>query len=387
MGIDFLAEANALAPEVTALREDFHRHPEPGNREFRTAEKVENYLRSLEIETTRVLETAVVGTLRGGRPGRCAALRADLDALPVAEATGAPFASETAGVMHACGHDVHLSALLGAAKLLSAHREGLHGTVKFFFQPDEEGDGGARRMIAASCMEGVDAVFGCHISPDLPYGTVGVRYGKFYAASDIFDVTVLGKSAHGAEREKGVDALGAAAEMVTALLKLPEELLPEKSVVTVGAFHAGNKENVLPGRAELLGILRTLGPDSRARLQRRFGETLESLAARTGTAVEYSFRSGHGGVVNTEAETEIVEETAAALFGADKVTRIETPTMTSEDFGFFIEAAGAGSYYHVGAGCSAPLHSPEFLPRPGTVITAAALHAAVVTRYLNGGLL
>lgn len=381
MGIDFLVEAEALAPEVTALREDFHRRPEPGNREFRTAERVEQYLQSLGIGTARILDTAVVGTLRGGRPGRCAALRADLDALPVAENTGAAFASENAGMMHACGHDVHISALLGAAKLLSAHRDDLHGTIKFFFQPDEEGDGGARRMIAAGCMEGVDAVFGCHVSPDLPYGTVGVRYGKFYAASDIFDVTVLGKSAHGAERENGIDALGAAAEMVTALLKLPEELLPEKSVVTVGAFHSGNKENVLPGRAEMLGILRTLGPDSRARLQRRFGETLEKLAARTGTKVEYRFRSGHGGVVNTEAETALVEEMAAALFGADRVARIGTPTMTSEDFGFFVEAAGAGSYYHVGAGCAAPLHSPEFLPLPGALVTAAALHAAVAARY------
>lgn len=382
MGIDFLAEAEALAPEVNALREEFHRRPELGNREFRTAERVEACLRALGIETARVLDTAVVGTLRGGGPGKCAALRADLDALPVAERTGAPFASETEGVMHACGHDAHLAALLGAAKILSAHRDGLRGTVKFFFQPDEEGDGGARRMIAAGCMEGVDAVFGCHVSPDLPYGTVGVRYGKFYAASDIFNVTVLGKSAHGAEREKGVDALGAAAELATALLKLPEELLPERSVVTVGAFHSGNKENVLPGRAELLGILRTLGPDSRARLQRRFEETAALCAARTGTRVDYRFRSGHGGVVNTPAETALAEETAAALFGADKVLRIETPTMTSEDFGFFIDAAGAGSYYHIGAGCPAPLHSPEFLPRPGAVVTAAALHAAVAARYI-----
>lgn len=383
MSIDFLREAKALAPELRTLRETFHRHPELGNREFETAKRIEAYLNDLGIETERLLDTAVVGTLRGGQDGPAVALRADMDALPVTEATGAAFASECPGVMHACGHDVHLTAALGAAKLLSARRETLPGTVKFLFQPDEEGDGGARRMIAAGCLNGVNAVFGCHVSPDLPAGTVGIRYGKFYAASDIFDVTVLGKSAHGAEREKGIDALGAAAELTTALLALPQELLPEKSVVTVGAFHSGNKENVLAARADLLGILRTLGQDSREKLQRRFAETLQTVAARTGTTVEHRFRSGHGGVVNTDPETALAERVATALLGAERVRRIETPTMTSEDFGFFIDALGAGCFYHIGAGCAEPLHAAAFLPDAEAPVTAAAVHAAVLWEYLN----
>ena len=384
MSNDFLNAAKAIAPEIQSLRETFHRCPELGNREFETAKRIEAYLNSLGVATERLLDTAVVGTLRGALPGPTVALRADMDALPVEETTGAAFASERPGVMHACGHDVHLAAALGAAKLFSERRDALPGTVKFLFQPDEEGDGGARRMIAAGCLDNVDAVFGCHVSPDLPAGTVGIRYGKFYAASDIFDVTVLGKSAHGAERENGIDALGAAAELTTALLALPRELLPEKSVVTVGAFHAGNKENVLAARADLLGILRTLGQDSREKLQRRFAETLQDIAARTGTRVEHRFRSGHGGVVNTDPETALVERTATALLGAERVRRIETPTMTSEDFGFFIDALGAGCYYHIGAGCTEPLHAAAFLPDADAPVTAAAVHAAVLWAYLNG---
>ena len=384
MDNNFLSAAKAIAPEIQALRETFHRRPELGNQEFETAKRVEAYLNGLGIETERLLDTAVVGTLRGALPGPTVALRADMDALPVTEATGVAFASECPGVMHACGHDVHLAAALGAAKLLSERRDALPGTVKLLFQPDEEGDGGARRMIAAGCLAGVDAVFGCHVSPDLPAGTVGIRYGKFYAASDIFDVTVLGKSAHGAEREKGIDALGAAAELTTALLALPRELLPEKSVVTVGAFHAGNKENVLAARADLLGILRTLGRDSREKLQRRFVETLQEIAARTGTHIEHRFRGGHGGVVNTDPETALVERAAAALLGAERVRRIETPTMTSEDFGFFIDALGAGCFYHIGAGCAEPLHAPGFLPDADAPVTAAAVHAAVLWGFLNG---
>ena len=378
---DFLREAEALAPELGALRERIHRHPELGNQEYDTALLVERTLQGWGLETFRPLDTAVVGVLRGARPGKAAALRADLDALPVTEGTGVSFASETPGVMHACGHDVHIAAALGAARLLSEHREALAGELRFFFQPDEEGYGGAQRMVDRGCMGPVQAVFGCHVSPALPLGQVGVHPGKFYAAADVFDVTVTGRSAH--EREKGIDALGTAAELVTELLALPASVLPERAVVTVGALHAGKARNVLAGRAELSGILRTLGPETRERMCRAVQTTVEVVAAKNGASAALDLRPGYDGIVNTPEATALVRRAATALLGADRVTELTESTMTTEDFGCFIRAAGAGSFYHIGAGCAAPLHSCDFLPRPEAVTTAAAVHAAVLWEFLT----
>ena len=282
MAIDFLAEAARLSPELQALRQALHRRPELGNREFETAARIEAELHAAGLETKRLLDTAVVGRLRLNGAGPTVALRADMDALPLTEETGAPFASEIPGAMHACGHDVHMAAALGAAKLLAKHRADLNGEVVFLFQPDEEGDGGAQRMIAAGALDGVDAVFGGHVSPELPAGEVGVRYGKFYAASNTFRVEVLGKSAHGAEREKGVDALAAAAALVDALLRLPERLAGERGVVSVGTLNAGTAGNIVAARAELSGIIRTLGPEARARMLELFRKAVEETAARSG---------------------------------------------------------------------------------------------------------
>lgn len=244
---DHLEMARAIAPELKTIREMLHRHPERGNEEFETAALIERTLAECGVGTERILNTAVVGTLKGALPGRTVALRADMDALPLEEQTGAPFASENPGVMHACGHDVHMTALLGAAKLLAARREKLHGTVRFLFEPDEEGNGGARSMTDAGCMEGVSAVFGAHVDPNLPAGKIGVRYGKFYAASDMITVTVFGKSAHGATPEKGIDALYAAVRMVDELKKLPAAVAVDRCVLTIGSFHAGTARNIVAG--------------------------------------------------------------------------------------------------------------------------------------------
>ena len=379
---DFLAEARAIGPELAALRREFHRRPELGNREFETAARIERTLQGLGIETGRLLDTAVVGRLAGGLPGPTVALRADMDALPLTEATGVDFASEHPGVMHACGHDVHLAAALGAARLLAAHRAELPGAVVFLFQPDEEGDGGAARMIAAGALEGVDAVFGAHVSPDLPLGCVGVRAGKFYAASDTFRVTVHGKSAHGAEREKGVDALAAAAEMVGAVLALPEGFPGERSVVSVGTFQAGTAGNILAGTAEFTGILRTLGPDTRAEMKRRFAATVAKIAQKYGATADCGLRESYPGVVTDAAMTRLAQRAAADLLGAARVLEIAQPTMTTEDFGYFLQAR-PGTFYHIGAGCALPLHNPGFLPDEGAVVTAAATHAAVLTAFLT----
>lgn len=385
MEIDWRGEAEALLPELTALRRTFHQHPELGNQEFETASRIEACLEAWGISYRRLLGTAVVGELRGNRPGRAVALRADMDALPVGESTGTPFTSQTPGVMHACGHDFHMAAVLGAARLLAAHREELPGTVKFFFQPDEEGSGGAERMISAGCMDtpAVEAVFGAHVCPDLPAGMVGVRFGKFYAASDTFTLTLLGKSAHGAEPEKGVDALAAAAELICALRALPGHFPGERSVLSVGTLQAGSAINVIADRAVLSGILRTLGPDTRRAMKNLLRETVETVAKRWGVKAELTLRESYPGVVNTDAETELVLRTARSLLGQDRVVELTQPTMTTEDFGYFTQAA-AGSFYHIGVGGESPLHNPCFLPDDALLADAAALHAAVVAARLAG---
>ena len=370
--------------EIMGLRETIHRHPETGNKEYRTADLIENYLGGLGIETERLLDTAVKGVLQGHSGDRTVALRADMDALPVDEATGAAFASEVPGVMHACGHDVHTAATLGAARILSEMRDDLDGNVVFLFQPDEEGRGGAERMIAKGCMKGVDAVFGAHVSPDLPAGRVGVRYGKFYAASDMFTVAVTGRSSHGAVREKGIDALGAAAEMVTALLKLPRQITDDKCVLTVGRMNSGTAGNIMPGSAEFEGIIRTLGPQTRMLMEKAFCRTAHEIADKTGTEVSIDYFHSYPGIVNDEEMTALAEQAAIAQFGEDNVCRIDEPIMTTEDFGCFIDEA-PGSFYHIGAGCEKPLHSESFLPQEDVVIKLAEMHAAVIRAYLNMG--
>ncbi len=378
---DYLSRARAMAPEIAALREAVHREPELGNREFKTSARIEAYLRGLGIETERILDTAVVGRLRGGKPGRTAALRADMDALPLTEETGAAFASEVPGVMHACGHDVHVAAALGAARLLADRREELPGSVVFLFQPDEEGSGGAKRMIDAGALNGVDAVFGAHVSPDLPSGCVGVRYGKFYAASDMFTLTLSGRSCHGAEREKGVDALAAACELVPKLLALPERL-GERSVVTVGTLRAGTAGNIVPGQAVMEGIIRTLGQDGRRRMRELLMETVMDTARAMGAEPSLELRESYPGVVNDDGMTALAEDAAKALLGPENVMVIDRPTMTTEDFGYFL-LERPGSFYHIGAGCRLPLHNPAFLPDGDAPVTAAAVHAAVITAFLK----
>ena len=337
MSVDWLLEARRLAGEIEELRRAFHRRPELGNREYETAARIEQTLKGCGIATRRLLGTAVVGRLDGALPGRTAALRADMDALPLTEATGADFASQIPGVMHACGHDVHLAAVLGAAKLLAARRDRLPGSVVFLFQPDEEGDGGARRLIDAGALAGVDAVFGAHVSPDLPAGCAGVRYGKFYAASDVFRVVVRGRSAHGAEREKGIDALAAAAQMVGAVLALPDRLPEgERGVVSVGTFHSGTAGNIVADAAEFTGIIRTLGPRARERLCADFEAAVGAIAQKRGAQAECRMKRSYPGVVNDDAMTALAQRAMAALLGPDRVCRIAEPTMTTEDFGEYL---------------------------------------------------
>jgi len=386
MDTAFLSRAAVLAPELTRLRHELHRFPEPGNREERTANLIETRLRELGIDTFRPFGTAVVGLLRGAAPGACAALRADMDALPVCERTDVPFASQNPGWMHACGHDFHVTAALGAARLLSEIRGRLRGTVKFFFQPDEEGRGGAERMIDSGCLESprVDAVFGAHVDPGLPPGCVGIRYGKFYAASNPFRAVIHGKSAHGAQPEKGVDALYAAAGCVRAARELMGRLSEKngKTVISVCTLHAGDAENVIAASAELRGMVRTLGPEARREAAELLRETITREAEAVGASAEVEIRDGYPGVVNHDGHCRLAENAARRLLGDSHVVRISEPTMTTEDFGYFLERRG-GCFYHIGVGGDAALHTSRFLPDDALLPAAAAVHAEIIRSFLD----
>lgn len=380
MKIDFLREAQELKEKLISLRQEFHKIPEIGNHEYKTAELIEKILDGLKIPHKRILGTGIIARLEGKLPGKNSALRSDIDALPIDEATGAEFASQNKGFMHACGHDVHITGALGAAMILKKHEKDLSGSVTFLFQPDEEGSGGADRMIKAGCLENIDAVFGCHVDPALPAGHVGIKYGNFYAASGMFKVTIIGKSAHGAQRDKGIDAIQAAANIITEILKMNN---PD-GVVTVGKFNAGTAGNILAGRAEFNGIIRTYGIDERARMVKEFQDICEKISASFGAKCECDFNLSTPGVINNnDALTSFVENTARETLGSDNVNIIEKPLFISEDFGFFIMAR-TGNFYHIGAGCEYPLHSDKFLPVPDAIITASAVHSAVVYKFNLG---
>ena len=378
----FLSDARALAPALGALRHGIHRAPELGGRETQTALTIEQFFAGLGVPTRRVGKTGVMAMLRGALPGPLVAFRADMDALPVAEQTCAPFASETPGVMHACGHDFHMAAALGAASLLAARAASLPGGVRFLFEPDEEGDGGAAGLIAAGCLDGVSAVFGAHVSPELPAGTFGFRFGKFYAASNPFTVAVTGKTAHGAEPEKGVDALYAAAKMACALKQLQAPLTARfgRTVVTVGTLHSGSACNILAGEASLSGILRTLGPEARRESLLALEQTVRRVAGETGVQYKLCVTDGYPGVVNADAPTRLALAACGELAVPARV--LDAPTMMTEDFGLYLDIV-PGSFYHIGVGGAEPLHNPRFLPPDRLLPAAAAVHAAILWKFLQ----
>lgn len=380
--MNWLEEAKKIEPEIIAWRRDFHRHPEIGNREYRTTEKIKDVLESCGIETRQVLKTGIIGILRNG-DGPSVAFRADIDALPVTEEVPVPFASEVDGMMHACGHDIHTASLLGAAKLLSLHREAFSGTAVFIFQPDEEGDGGAQRILDTGILDElkVRSVYGAHGNPFLPPGTVGVKYGRFYAAACVYDVIVHGKGTHGAEPENGTDSLYAAARMCAALKEMTGVYHGERAVVTVGEFHAGTARNIISDHANFSGILRTAGLDLREEMEQKIRKTLDQIADEAHVTYDLRMQNGYVGVTNHDEQTRLVQDAASALLGADHVQVEQDATMTTEDFGFYL-LKYPGAYYHIGIGSPYPLHSPKMCPDESALVTAAAVHAAVMTEEL-----
>ncbi len=389
-----LQEAKALAGYMTEIRRDIHQHPELGRTEKRTQALILRELEGMGIECKPCADTGVLAIIRGGKPGKTIGLRADIDALPVQEETGLPFASEYAGVMHACGHDLHTASLLGAAKLLKAHREELSGNVKLFFQPDEEGNGGGQRMVDEGCMQDptVDAVFGGHSSTGTAAGQYAIKYGDCYASSSVFDITVKGKGCHGAYPGSGIDPIVVASQIVVALQTLTSRRIfaTDSAVVTVGVFNAGTAGNIIPGEAKMRGTIRSFGPEMRKKMRTMFVELVEGIARSMGAEAIVEVRDGYPGVVNEDGFSALVEQSMIKLVGRENVSRQREPNMGTEDFGaFMMDLTVPGAYCDFGFGdgrveCIYPVHGGLYRANEEGLPYAAALFVQVVQDYLEG---
>lgn len=389
---DFLLEADSIKEEIIKLRHEIHEYPEMGTEEERTAEKVEKYLNGLGIGTRRSYNTGVIGLLRGGGNGPTVAFRADMDALKIEEKTGLPYASRRPGIMHACGHDAHVAALLGAARLLAAHREELKGNVKFLFQPDEEGNGGAKRMISDGAMENpkVKAVFGAHVDPSLPAGYVGFLPGKAYAASNMFRINIRGKSAHAAKPHLGVDAIAASAQVISALQQYASRKADplDSVIISICTIQSDNSQiNIISDEVRMSGVIRTLGREMRQKTVDAVRKIVSGTAEALDASADIEIVEGHSGITNDAEMTAFAEKTASELLGAGCVVRLEKPTMGTEDFGLFLDEA-PGTFYSFGVrnpqkGITAPGHNNMFNVDDDALPILSALHSAIAYNYLS----
>lgn len=351
---------------VVELRRDIHRNPELGFEEIRTQALVERELDELGIEHRRVAKTGVVGVIRGGKPGHVAALRADMDALPITEKSGEPFSSEVPGKMHACGHDAHTAMLLGAARVLQGMRDELHGSVVLLFQPAEEGPGGAEPMIAEGALNDpkVEAVAMLHVDHRLEPGTIGITPGPVNASADEFFITVRGKGGHGAYPHTAADAIPAAGAMIGALQTIASrETDPLKSVVvTVGTINGGYRNNVIADEVKMSGTLRAHDPEIRNALEQRARRILEGVAAAYNVKVELEVNYGYPPVVNN---VQLAQSFLQYMKTHSQLRVVSPPpTMGAEDFAYFAQAV-PGVHVRLGirsekAGSLHSGHSPEF---------------------------
>jgi hippurate hydrolase len=375
---------DGFAEKIVALRRDIHREPELGFDTKKTAEKVLSALEGLPLDIqTGVAENGIVATLRGAGDGPTVGLRADMDALPIHEETGLPFASEVDGKMHACGHDGHTSMLVGAAHALSGMRERLDGMVKFFFQPAEEGGGGGKVMIEEGVADDVDSIFALHLWPGLPFGTAATKAGPIMAAADAFEMTVRGRGGHGAFPHQTVDAIAMAAQIVTALQTVvSREVDPvEPAVVTVGEIGAGSAFNIIPETARLGGTVRTLNADLRRQMPGRIEQIARGVAGGMRGDAELEYRFSYPVTRNDENAARRALGVIEGLFGEENTLELPNPSMGGEDFAFFLEKI-PGAFIWLGVGEDVSfLHTPTFafdeevLPLGSALLVAIALES------------
>ena len=374
--------------ELTAIRHDLHANPELGMSEHRTAEQVAKLLESWGIEVHRgVGRTGVVGVLRAGNGPGAIGLRADMDALPIPEATGRPYASGNPGVMHACGHDGHTTMLLGAARYLAETR-GFNGTVNFIFQPGEEGAGGALAMLEDKLFERFpcERIFGIHNRPGMEVGNYAISPGASSAGGAFFDIAITGRGAHGARPEESIDPVLVACHIGTALQSLiARNLSPWKAaVLSVTKIEGGAAYNVIPGSARLAGTARAMQRETLEMLETGIARIAANVAAAFGATATSDCRVIFAPLVNDPGAAGAFADTAAELVGEARVDRARPPGMGSEDFSFMMEQV-PGAYLNVGNGNSAALHNAAYDFNDAAIPYGAALFARLIERELPRG--
>lgn len=389
--------AEGLRAKLIEQRRDFHMHPELPNREERTARVIAARLRELGLDEirTNVAHHGIVALLKGGRPGGVVAVRADFDALPITETMDVPYKSQNPGVKHACGHDVHASVQLGVAEVLSKMRDQIPGTIKFIFQPAEEGppageEGGATLMIKEGALENPKplAIFGLHTSTEVDVGKIGVRAGPAQASSEMFDITIKGKMAHAAMPQKGVDTILVAAECVTALQSIKSRRIDsfEPMILTIGTIHGGTKRNIITPEVKMEGTVRTLSEEVRSRVKELMKQTLDGVTSAYGATYELQMTEGTVVVVN---DPKLVEATLPAMRRAIGETNvINVPQrMGAEDFSYYQKVV-PGFFYRLGSGnpakgIIADAHTAEFDVDEECLVVGVKVMANVLVDFLE----
>lgn len=398
-------QIEAIESKVIEWRRDFHKYPELSNREFETSKKIAEHLKSLGLEVqTGVAHTGVVGILKGNKLGKVIALRADMDALPVTERNNLPFKSEVkttfleteTGVMHACGHDTHVAILMGVAEILSKNKNKLNGTVKFIFQPAEEGpppgeEGGAKLMIKEGVLENpkVDAIFGLHIRSDYEIGTIHYKTEGIMAAVERFVINVKGKQTHGGRPWQGVDPILISAKIIDGLqtiISRESKLVDEAAVITVGKITSGTRFNIIPESAELIGTVRTLNPEMKEKIIRRMTEMTETIAKAYGGEATIEFQNNTAITFNDPSLVDQMLPSLQKVAGTENV-KLRKATTGGEDFSFYQEKI-PGFFFFLGGMTpntseAFPHHTPDFMIDESGLLLGVKALTQMTFDYLN----
>ncbi len=387
--MEIINSAKEIQEYLQNIRRELHENPEISNKEFKTSEIILRELEKFGNFNIRknVNGNGIIADLIGTKEGKTIALRADMDALQIEEETGLSFESKNKGIMHACGHDNHMTMVLGAAYLLSKRKEELSGRVRFIFQPAEElsPNGGAKGMIKEGALDGVDTIFSMHVWPDLPLGKVGIKEGPLMAASDHFTVTIKGKPSHAAKPNEGIDALVTGAQYVTAVQTIVSRNAdPMKSmVITIGKMQAGSRYNIVAGECVLEGTCRTFAPEMRDLAEKRLKEVLDGICLLSGCTGELNYERGYMAVLNDGEMTKYMSDKIKEIYGEEALVEVE-PAMTAEDFSFYLNEI-PGAFVWIGTTGEGekvwPLHNSHYSPNEGVLWRGAALFAKLALDF------